>query len=187
VTVCLIALALMMSASEAHQAAWTREPLPAETPQGADAPLNVDPEFWVFLAPSELKDTPPAVRGDLDARSCRVLQRKRFSTPHNVVWGELERRGQRDLAVQCVTGSRIVTYVYWNGEAGRVERVPVAGRGLMVASPDSIRAFLDPAAPIDDDMPRAVDHDGIEAAVGECCSVIFYKHEGRWFSHPAAD
>jgi hypothetical protein len=173
--------------AEARQGGWTRERLQDDPDIQAGAGSTVDPEFWILLSPAELAAAPEPVRRDLEGRGCRVLQRKRFSTPHNIIWGEFERPGQRDLCVQCATAAGVTVYVYWGGEAARVERVPVVGRGLTVADPDAIRDLLDPSAPLADDMPRIIDHDGIEAAVGECCSAIFYKHQGRWYSHPGAD
>jgi len=34
---------------------------------------------------------------------------------------------------------------------------------------------------------RTVDHDGLEIGCCECCSGIYYRHGGQWFTPSGAD
>ena len=65
--------------------------------------------------------------------------------------------------------------------------MPESGNSLSTEPRDSVEKRLDPDKPRESDMPATVDHDGLEIGCCECCSTIYYRHDGQWFTLPGAD
>jgi hypothetical protein len=137
--------------------------------------------------PSDFADIPDAIRHELARRRCTIPQFRDGTVPQNLVWGELEHPGQRDLVVLCVRNRSAVTYIFWAGDATRIDVAPATGDSITIATPNDIRYRLAVDAPIDPDMPDALEHDGLEGGCCECCSTVYYRHGGRWFWVPGAD
>ena len=105
-----------------------------------------------------------------------------------MIWGEFERAGQRDVAILCVHSDRSSsTYVFWNGDPARMEPMPSSGNEISAVARTHVEAAADSALALQPDMPTVVNHDAIDIGCCECCSTIFYRHNGKWFTLPGAD
>jgi hypothetical protein len=144
---------------------------------------------FTMRRPEEVPDLPSSVREVLGRLECRIPQSLSDEAPHNLLWGEFERRGQRDLLVLCARDSDARAYIFWNAVAERVAMLPFGGAGdtITIGTAPDIERHADPDARLDATMPRALDHDAIEVGCCECCSSFFYLHQGRWFVAPGAD
>jgi hypothetical protein len=73
-----------------------------------------------MVAPEAFEGVPPAIRDQLRRRDCRIPQWKPSTSQHNLLWGEFERRGQRDLVVLCARHERprvnVMTLIWQPGE-----------------------------------------------------------------------
>jgi hypothetical protein len=65
---------------------------------------------WVMRRAVDFPELPRAIREYLERQQCTIPQSSDFTTPHNVVWGEFERRGQHDVAVLCALGEAAKVY-----------------------------------------------------------------------------
>lgn len=135
---------------------------------------------WVMLMPHEVANLPADVQNVLSDRGCAIpVSRER----PNIVWGELRKQGQTDLAVLCVRDERAAIYVFWNGDAAALEQSAdtafLPGLAARTATPNDLLAELDEEGAIDPGMPRVIRHDGIELTRG-CCGEAHYWHRGRW-------
>jgi hypothetical protein len=157
---------------------------PSNRSDWSDEPAN-----WELRPVTAVSEIPRDVRATLQRLDCRIpVWRPSPGNNLPVIWGELERAGQRDLAVICVhSDNTSATYVFWGGDSARRETLPVSGSSIKVVRRADIETRLDVGRPIDPDMPAAIEHDGLEIGCCECCSTIFYRHGGRWFTLPGAD
>jgi hypothetical protein len=146
-----------------------------------------EPSDWELRAVATVSEIPRDVRDGLQRLDCTIpVSRSSPNLP--VIWGEFERTGQRDVAVICVhSDNTSATYVFWGGDSARRETLPESGNSIDIVRRADIETRLDVERPIDPDMPAAVEHDGLEIGCCECCSTIFYNHNGRWFTLPGAD
>jgi len=158
-------------------------------PEGHDPYRTWDGPGVVMKRPEEFTNLHPAIREELTRRRCRIPQETTTTIPHNLIWGEFDHRGQQDLVVLCVREKSAVAYVFWAGDAARMEVFAFAGHGdtLTVGTPEDIEAHADPTATVTADMPQTIDHDAIEVGCCECCSSYYYRHRGIWFRAPGAD
>jgi len=145
-----------------------------------------------MAAPQTIGTIPSAIRPELQRRGCRVPQYARgvdVKVNVNVVWGEFDHRGQRDLVVMCATGKLARLLVFWDGDARRAETLPFGGVGsdVTLGSAKSVDHHAAPGARLTRDGPRVLDHDVIEVACCECCSTNYYLHRGVWFAAAGAD
>jgi len=172
---------------------------PAVAP-ATDAWSRADAET-VRVPPSSFADLPAEVVADLERRNCRVPQTHAASAPHNVRRGRFVSADLDDWAVLCFRGNGDTILVYVGGDIGTVHELArrpsreplmvvdedVIGytRHLSVAPPARIAALQSryPDAP----WPSSVDRDGIEDALFEAASIIWYWDDGRWLQLPAAD
>jgi hypothetical protein len=146
---------------------------------------------WIMRRPSDFPSVPPAIRRQLEQQQCRIPQAPNWRIRHNLVWGEFDRSGQQDLAVLCVRGQTAIIYVYWASDATRRDQLPIhhgyqPGSWMKVASPKFIQEHITAYGLIDQDMPEHIDHDGVEDGMA-CCSIVYYRHVGRWLRAPGAD
>jgi len=141
---------------------------------------------------------PAAIREYLHAHGYREIP----GTPGcDVFKGQFFRPGQTDLAVSCVNDSSAHLLVFERGATAHVEEVVRESRpsgqpaseffaklpcAFTRASPKVVRYFYDAWTKDTDVSDEArsispVNHDGIEQSEAECCSVIHYWHDGRWW------
>jgi hypothetical protein len=145
---------------------------------------------WVVRRPEEFDVVPPAIRELLRKQGCRIPQWRRSGRPHNVLWGEFDHQRQSDLVVLCVTSQSVVAYVFWAGEAARIEALAFgrrAGNDLTIATAQDVDSHAPPDARVTEDMPQRVEHDVIAVGCCGCCSTYYYRHRGRWFSALGSD
>jgi hypothetical protein len=155
----------------------------------------------VRLEPSAFGDLAPAVRADLERRSCLVPQTYMKGSRHNVVRGRFTSAGQLDTAVLCSTSHASSILVYPAGALAGVRElarypdrdylqiIGIGGvigfsRSLGVATPQYIRRQLEryggPPSP-------TLEHDGIDDRFLEKASVVWYWRQGRWLRLQGAD
>jgi hypothetical protein len=149
---------------------------------------NDTPDYWDLRPVNTVPEIPREVQAELQRLDCTIPVWRQASTHLPIVWGEFERRGQRDMAVLCAHSDRTSsTYVFWGGEAARRETMPQSGSAISLVRRAGIEAELDLTKPIDPDMPGAIDHDGLDIGCCEAGSTIFYRYRGRWFTLPGGD
>lgn len=143
----------------------------------------------VMKRPAEFDTVSGAIRSELERRGCRIPQSTQSTRPHNVLWGEFDHRGQRDLVVLCVHGDSAKAYVFWDRDVSRVEKLPFGNVGytLSLGTSEGIEAHAAPNARVKAGMPLTVEHDAIEVGCCECCSEYYYRYRGQWFRAPGAD
>jgi hypothetical protein len=147
-----------------------------------------DPSAWVLRPVREVREIPQGVQLELERLDCAIPKSQYAELETSVVWGEFERTGQRDLAILCVHSDKSSsTYLFWGGEAQRRETMPESGSSINTKLRTEVEKRVDLSKPREPDMPLEVTHDGIEIGCCECCSMIFYRHGGHWFTLPGAD
>jgi len=149
------------------------------------------PDGWTTHPLTAFKDIPLDVRTALERHDCVVpLQRDEgpTDTRHNVVWGEFERSGQRDLVVLCAhRDGTSASYIAWNGEASRLSIAPWYASSLRALTRADVTRRLDTTKPLEPGTPDHAEHDAITAACCDCCSTIYYRHDGAWLTLPGSD
>ena len=147
------------------------------------------PEAWAVRPLDSFDSISADVRTVLEAHDCSVPQMRGGSTaPENVVWGEIERRGQRDLIVLCAHKDRTsASYIVWNGDPSRLEVGPWIGSSITLLTRADVEQRLDVAKPLQPDTPEHAEHDAVRAACCECCSTIYYRHNDEWLTLPGGD
>lgn len=131
---------------------------------------------------------PAAIRADLEPHDCAVPSVRGSSLAHSLLTGEFERAGQEDVVILCVHRDKTsAVYVYWAGDPARREILPMSGSQISVVTRGDLVRTVNVDQPIDDDMPEEVTHDGIDIGCCECCSTIFYRHGGQWFTLPGGE
>jgi hypothetical protein len=147
-----------------------------------------EPDNWELHAVEEQRSIPVALREPLRKIDCTLPQARLAAADVFVTWGEFERPGQRDVAVLCVHADHSSNvYMFWNADPARMETMPISGSFVAKVDLEELRSRIDSALPRQPDMPAAVTHDGLEVGCCECCSGLYYRHEGKWFSLPGAD
>lgn len=147
-----------------------------------------DPRY-VMKRPEDFPDVPADIRDELVRRDCRIPHWSPDTEAHNLVWGEFDHRGQRDLVVLCAHEGSANAYIFWAGDVGRLELLPFGqpGHTLTIGTAEGIEAHAEADARTAPDMPAAIDHDAIEDGCCECCSSYYYRHRGRWYRAAGAD
>jgi hypothetical protein len=147
-----------------------------------------DPSSWELRGVAEVSQIPEALRTELKRLDCTIPAWRADTVSHAVVTGELERAGQVDMAILCVHSDKSSsTYVFWNGEPSRREAMLQSGNSISIVRRADVEARVDTSKRLDPDMPTIVEHDALEIGCCECCSTIFYRHGGKWFTLPGAD
>lgn len=147
-----------------------------------------EPDQWELRRVADVREIPVAVRSALEPLDCAIPSYRSQAVNSSVVWGEFERPGQRDLAVLCVHADKTsATYVFWASDPRRREVMPRSGSAINTATRADMNVRLDPGSPREPDMPITLDHDGLEIGCCECCSTIYYRHGGQWFTLAGAD
>jgi hypothetical protein len=150
---------------------------------------NDEPGNWELRPIADVMSLSPALRAALSQLDCTIPRwREAKEEEGAIARGEFERAGQRDIAVLCVHGDLSShTYIFWNGDPARRETMPNSGSSIGTVPRRWITTAADTERPLEPDMPVVVDHEGIEIGCCECCSTIYYRHDGKWFSLPGAD
>jgi len=154
----------------------------------------------VRLEPGAFKALTADIRADLERRRCSIPQTYLNGGPHNVVRGRFTSARQMDIALLCSKGGMSSILVYPAGTVRGVHElarqpdahnVQTIGAGisaysryLSVATPKSIRDHYEwYGGP----KPPPLDHDGVDDAVVEKASVVWYWYRGRWLQLQGAD
>lgn len=162
---------------------WDPEHWPPNRSDWSDDPSN-----WELRSVAHVLEIAKDVRDKLTQLDCAIPVWRSGATSGAVVTGEFERAGQVDLAVLCVHSDKSSsTYVFWGGNASKRDTMPESGSSINVVTRAGVEARVDVSRPLDPDMPVTVEHDAIEIGCCECCSTIFYRHQGQWFTLPGAD
>ena len=119
---------------------------------------------------------------------CAVPKSPVATQDESVVRGEFERVGQRDIAVLCVHSDHSSsTYMFWAGDPARREEIPGSGSAIYMLPRHDVEGAADMTKPLEADMPPVATHDAIVIGWKECCSTIFYRHDGKWFTLHGGD
>jgi hypothetical protein len=146
------------------------------------------PAYWELRRVADVQEIPAGVREELERLGCSIPRYRPATVETSVIWGELERSGQRDLAVLCARADQTsATYIFYAADPARRQVMPQSGSSITLETRAAVQRRLDPNKPLEPDMPATVDHDALEIGCCECCSTIFYLHRGRWFTLPGAD
>lgn len=149
---------------------------------------NQDPAHWQLGDPANRTDISDALRLELGRLDCAIPTPIGSVSEQALVWGELETAGQRDLVVLCAHKDKTsATYVFWAGDSTRRETLPRSGDWIAVVPRAAVEQGLDLTKPTDSDMPTSVTHDGINIGCCDCCSTIYYRHRGLWFTLQGSD
>jgi hypothetical protein len=169
---------------------WGRVEVDGES--GVYRPVRADwhtePQEWELRRLADVPALSPALRAALSRLDCVIPRWRPGNDEGSVAAGEFERAGQRDVAVLCVHGDQSAnTYIFWNGDPSRRETMSNSGNSIGTVTQRWIQTAADPQRPLEPDMPAVVDHEGLEIGCCECCSTIYYRHDGKWFSLPGGD
>jgi hypothetical protein len=157
-------------------------------------------EATVRLSPSAFPNLPAEVSTELGRRGCTIPQPYGAKgTAKNVISGAFISAGQTDWAVLCSRERRSVILVFRGGHSGQVDELAaqadsqylqqVSGQAigysrlLAIAAPKTIRRHAAPGT----QLPRAIDHDGIDDRFVEKASVLWYYSGEKWMRLTAAD
>ncbi len=154
----------------------------------------------IRLQPSAFAQFPTQIVRALQEQGCTIPQSFVDPQPHNVVQGELRRKGQMDWAVLCSRDGHSSILVFGNssptriteisrqsdgifvqgiggGKLGYSRRIGIVGKQFII---EHYRAYGGPE-------PPRIDHQGIDDAFLEKASVVHYYHGGRWLELTGAD
>lgn len=154
----------------------------------------------IRLQPGAFAQLPTQIVRALQEQGCTVPQSFVDPQPHNVVQGELRRKGQMDWAVLCSRDGHSSILVFGNssptriteisrlsdgifvqgiggGKLGYSRRIGIVGKQFII---EHYRAYGGPE-------PPSIDHQGIDDAFLEKASVVHYYHGGRWLELTGAD
>jgi hypothetical protein len=147
-----------------------------------------EPNQWDLLAVANVPSIPETLRPALQQLDCVIPRFHYGSLGDSVVWGEFEHAGRRDIAVLCVHADHSSsTYMFWNADPAKREEMPGSGNSISIVPRSQVDSRGDVSLPLQPDMPRAANHDAIDIGCCECCSTIFYRYQGKWFTLPGAD
>ncbi len=154
----------------------------------------------IRLQPSAFAQLPTQIVRPLQEQGCTIPQSFVDPQPHNVVQGELRRKGQMDWAVLCSRDGHSSILVFGNisptriteisrqsdgifvqgvggGKLGYSRRIGIVGKQFIIGH---YRAYGGPE-------PPRIYHQGIDDAFLEKASVVHYYHGGRWLELTGAD
>jgi hypothetical protein len=157
-------------------------------------------EATVRLSPSAFPNLPAEVSTELGRRGCTIPQPYGARGPaKNVISGAFISAGQTDWAVLCSRERRSVILVFRGGHSRQVDELAaqadsqylqqVSGQAigysrlLAIAAPKTIRRHAAPGT----QLPRAIDHDGIDDRFVEKASVAWYYSAEKWMRLTGAD
>jgi len=161
----------------------------------------------VRLPPSAFPALPEVVKRDLERRHCTIPQpdpaaigpAPNRDRVHNVIHGDLQRRGQTDWAVVCSRNRVSTILVFWGGRADDVSELEqrpdanflqswgvdtiVFSRTIAVASEAQIRNDFRR----DEATPPLLEHAGVEDVFLGKASTVWYWRTGKWVRLTGAD
>ena len=147
----------------------------------------------VRLAPSSFSQLPKGVMQELQRRNCTIPQVWDAHQPGNVISGEFLKKGQRDWAVLCsvrlkssilVLPEKSPQTAFKLEEEEDLDMLQGVGEGKIGYSREIMpvgEAFIREHNR-DSDGPKLplIDHLGINDAVAEKGSVVFYYYQNKW-------
>ena len=167
--------------------------------QVSDAWDRADLEI-VRLPPDVFASLSPNVVADLNQVGCTIPQPWQTVEPTNIVYGRFTDPGRMDVAVLCSVDGVSSIRVYRGGSTTDVAVVnPMPDRSYLqdvgdgeigfsraihVADPEYIR---DHHAAYAGPEPPPLDHDGVNDALLEKASVVWYWHDREWLQLTGAD
>lgn len=147
-----------------------------------------NPNQWRLYSIEERADIPATIAGVLRQLNCAVPIPVGGASDRALLWGEFERPGQLDFVVLCAHADKTSSvYIFWAGDALRRETMPISGAWVAAVRRADLETGVSMDKPLEADMPTSVTHDGINIGCCDCCSTIYYRHEGQWFTLPGED
>ena len=158
------------------------------------------PARIVRLSPATVRELPGNLARELQRRGCTIPQEQHSRKTNNVIRGEFAKRGQKDWAVLCSINGISTILVFWNGSeknpasiAPMEDRIYIQAfrkdqfsfsRGITPAGRDFIRLHHDAYG---GPTPPPIDHQGINDAIIEKGSVVWYFYGGHWLKLSGSD
>ena len=154
----------------------------------------------VRLAPSSFNQLPKTVRQELERRNCTIPQVWNGHQPGNVIYGEFLKKGQKDWAVLCsvrLKSSILVLPAASPQTAFKLEEEE--DLNMLQGVGDGKIGYSREITPVDEAFIRehrmangetklpALDHLGINDAVAEKGSVVFYYYQNKWLRLTGSD
>jgi len=154
----------------------------------------------IYLRPVAFPELPSDVLKNLEQRGCQIPQQAYTHERTNVIHGEFAHAGQIDWAVLCSVHSTSRILVYWNGNGQNPAEITPAK--------DSAFSFKDAAGKVQflrgisavnkkfilthyqaygGPTPPPIDHAGINDAVLEKASIVWYFYREAWLALSGAD
>jgi hypothetical protein len=160
-------------------------------------PFSARAERWdddepELKKPSQFKRLPKPVITQLEKEKCSIAAFKDESQP-NVIQGRFLDAGSKSWTALCVVDGQKRIRVISEKKSACKQEIPdgelgaIRG-GIYVAGVKYIREHIDAygtEAPV---KKSDINHDGIGVTTArECCSSVYYCHQGRWLVLPGAD
>jgi hypothetical protein len=167
---------------------------------GTLSSAQAPPARIVRLPPAVFRELPINLIKELERRGCTIPQETYSKKRNNVIKGAFAKPGQTDWAVLCSVKGVSTILVFWNGSeknpaalAPTEDRIYIQGvkkyqfwysRGIRAIGRDFImrhhQAYGGP-------QPPPINHQGIDDALVEKTSVVWYFYEGQWLKLTGAD
>lgn len=141
-----------------------------------------------------------AIIDDLERRGCTIPQAYGLGEEHNVVQGELKKKGQKDWAVLCSVKRSSAILIYWNASPKDVSRVANGRDADFLQEVEPGRIGFSRLIDIADanylfgrykayggPKPPHIKHQGINDIWVEKASEVHYLHRGKWLKLQGAD
>ena len=143
----------------------------------------------VRLAPNKFAELPKNIILALETRGCTVPQSYFYTQPNNVIYGEFEKKGQKDWAILCSKNSVSSILIFWNGSDKKIDEINVApDKDQLYKMKDGKLVFTRLIEVADtntleglkaySDEPLPIDHEGIGDGVEYL--MYYYYYQGEW-------
>jgi hypothetical protein len=151
------------------------------------------------LPPTAFPGLPEAVTAELSRRGCKIPQATGVKGPNNVVSGEFVRRGETAWAVLCTVRGTTSVLVFSPGAKSRPAVVGRLGENIHTQKqPDGSyvyaralwradRKYILERNAGNPELPRAIDHHGVNDYFLEKASTVHYFNGRRWLELRGAD
>jgi hypothetical protein len=144
------------------------------------------------LPPSAFPELPAPIQRELERRGCTIPQ-PHGATHANVIKGRFTSATQTDWAILCSIRRTSSILVFRNGSPSVVAKLATQpDRGHLRVIADGVIGYSRMLAVADADFirvhyqryggtrPPPLDHNGIDDAVLESASLVWYWYRGRW-------
>jgi len=147
----------------------------------------------VRLAPSSFNQLPRPVMQELQRRNCTIPQVWGAQQPGNVINGEFLKKGQKDWAALCSVNLKSSILVLPAGSPQTAFKVAEEEDFNMLQGVGEGKiGYSREITPVDEAVirehyqsnggqkPPPIDHLGINDAIAEKASVVFYYYQNKW-------